>query len=65
MHPHIHRTRSLSLSAENSESLYHMPPLGMLRKCLCGDDDNLAWKRPVSSETCRRLCTIVGYDCSY
>ena len=65
MHPHIHCIRSLSLSAENSESLYHRPPLGMLRKCICGDDDHLAWKHPVSSETCRRLCTIVGYNCSY
>ena len=28
MHPHVHCTRSLSPSAENSESLYHRSPLG-------------------------------------
>ena len=27
MHPHIHCIRSLSLSVENSESLYHRMPL--------------------------------------
>ena len=62
MHPHVHCTRSLSLSAENSESIYHRLPLGMSRKCMCGGDDHLAWKRLVFSETCMRLCTIAGYD---
>ena len=54
-----------SLSAESSESLYHRPPLGMSRKCMCGGNDHLAWKHLVSSETCRRLCTTEGYDRSY
>ena len=65
MHPHIHCILSLFLSAESSESLYHRPPLGMSRKCMCGVDDHLAWKSPVSSEMCRRLCTTGGYDRSY
>ena len=55
MHPHIHYTLSLSLSAESSERLYPRLPPGMLRKCMCGGDDHLAWKRLVSSETCRRV----------
>ena len=62
MHPHIHYTLSLFLSAESRESLHHRPPPGMSRKCMCGGDDHLAWKRPVSSETCRRLCTTGGYN---
>ena len=65
MHPHVPCTLSLSLSAENSESLYHRSPLGMLRKCICGDDDHLTWKRPVFLEMCRSLCTTGGYDRSY
>ncbi|KAL6350772.1 hypothetical protein AAG906_031358 [Vitis piasezkii] len=28
--------------------------------CMCGDDDHLAWKRPVFSEGCRGLRTIGG-----
>ena len=28
MHPHVYYTCGLSLSVENSESLYHRPPLG-------------------------------------
>ena len=60
MHPHIHYTLSLFLSAESRESLHHRPLPGMSRKCMCGGDDHLAWKRPVSSETCRRLCTTGG-----
>ena len=62
MHPHVHGTLSLSLSAENSESLYHRPPPGMSRKCMCGGDDDLAWKCPIFLETCRRLCITRGYD---
>ena len=62
MHPHIHCTLSLFLSVESSESLYHRLPPGMSRKCMCGVDDHVAWKRPVSSETCRRLFTIGGYN---
>ena len=46
MHPHIHCTLSLFLSVESSESLYHRLPPGMSRKCICGVDDHLAWKRP-------------------
>ena len=60
MHPYIHCTLSLSLSAESSKSLYHRPPPVMSRKCMCGGDDHLAWKHLVSLETCRRLCTIGG-----
>ena len=52
MHLHIHCTLSLILSVESSESLYHRLPPGMSRKGMCGVDDHLAWKRPVSSETC-------------
>ena len=62
MHPHIHCTLSLILSAESSESIYHRLPLGMSRNCMCGFDDHFAWKRPFSSKTCRRLCTIGGYN---
>ena len=62
MHPHIHCTLSLILSIESSESLYHKLPHGMSRKCMCGVDDHLAKKRPVFSETCRRLCTTRGYN---
>ena len=62
MHPYIHCTLSFLLSVESSESLYHRPPLGMLRKCICGGDDHLAWKHSISSETCRRLCTNEGYN---
>ena len=62
MHPYIHCTLSLILSAESSENLYHRLPLRMSRKCMCGVDDHLAWKHPVSSETCRRLCTTGGYN---
>ncbi|RVX12633.1 hypothetical protein CK203_011531 [Vitis vinifera] len=29
---------------------------------MCGGDDHLAWKRPVSSEACRGLRTAGGYD---
>ncbi|RVW84834.1 hypothetical protein CK203_048607 [Vitis vinifera] len=28
---------------------------------MCGGDDHLAWKRPVSSEACRGLRTAGGY----
>ena len=62
MHPHIHCTLSLSLSVENSESLYHRSPLGISRKCMCGGDDYLAWKYPIFLETCKRLCTTGRYD---
>ena len=62
MHPHIHYTLSLFLSVESGESLYHRLPPGMSRKCMCGVDDHLAWKRPVSLEMCRRLRTTGGYD---
>ena len=33
MHPHIHYTLSLFLSAESRESLHHRPPPRMSRKC--------------------------------
>ena len=46
MHPHIRYTLSLFLSVESSESLYHRLPPRMLRKCMCGGDDHLAWKHP-------------------
>ena len=49
MHPHIHYTLSLFLSAESRESLLHRPPPRMSRKCMCGVDDHLAWKHPVTS----------------
>ena len=39
----------LFLSAESRESFHLRPPPGMSRKCMCGDDDHLAWKHPVSS----------------
>ena len=65
MHPHIHCALSLFMSTESSESLYHRLPLEMARKCMCGGDDHLAWKRLVFPETCKRLCTIGGYDRSY
>ena len=32
---------------------------------MCGGDDHLAWKRPVSSEACRGLRTVGGYDRFY
>ena len=62
MHPHKHCTLSLFLSVESGESLYHRLPPRMLRKCMCGGDDHLAWKRPITLEACRRLCTPGGYD---
>ena len=65
MHPHIHCTLSLILSAESSKSLYHRLPSGMSRKCMCGVDDHLVWKRPIYSEMCRRLCITIGYNRSY
>ena len=45
MHPHIHCILNLILSAKSSESLYHRLPLGKSRKCMCGVDDHLTWKR--------------------
>ena len=39
--------------------------LRMSRKCMGGGDDHLAWKHPVSSEVCKRLRTVGGYDRSY
>ena len=60
MHPYIHYTLSLFLSAESRESLHHRPPPGMSRKCMCGVDDHLAWKRPVSSKTCRGCVPLEG-----
>ena len=62
---HTHYTLSLFLSAESRESLHHRPPPGMSRKCMYGGDDHLAWKRPVTSKTCRMLRTTGGYDRSY
>ena len=62
MHPHIHCTLSLILSAESSESLYLRLLPKMSRKCMCGVDDHLAWNRLVYSKTCRRLCTTGGYN---
>ena len=65
MHPHNHHTPRLQPSAESSESLYHRPLLGMSRKCMCGGDDHLTWKRLVSFEACRIMCTVGRYDYSY
>ena len=62
MHPHIHYTLNLPMSGKSSESLYHRPPPRMSNKFMCGGDDHLTWKHPVFLETCRRLCTIGGYD---
>ena len=62
IHPHIHYTLSLILSAESSESIYHGLSPGMSRKCMCGVDDHLAWKHLISLETCTRLCTTGGYN---
>ena len=62
---HTHYTLSLFMSAESRESLHHMSPPRMSRKCMCGGDDHLAWKRLVTSKTCRRLRTTGGYDRSY
>ncbi|WJZ89509.1 hypothetical protein VitviT2T_008726 [Vitis vinifera] len=36
-------------------------PPGMSRQCMCGGDDHLAWKRLVSSETCRGLRIDGGF----
>ena len=55
MHPHIHCTLSLFLSVESSESIYHRLTSRMLRKCMCGGDDHLAWKRPVTPPTWHRV----------
>ncbi|RVW67563.1 hypothetical protein CK203_062341 [Vitis vinifera] len=35
-------------------------PPGNARKCMCGGDDHLAWKHPVSLEACRGLRTAGG-----
>ena len=32
---------------------------------MCGGDDHLAWKHPISLEACRGLCTTGGYDRFY
>ena len=37
-------------------------PLGNARKCMCGGDDHLAWKHPISLEACRGLRTAGGYN---
>ena len=34
----------------------------MSRQCMCGGDDHLAWKRLVSSEACRELRIVGGYN---
>ncbi|KAL6325530.1 hypothetical protein AAG906_023375 [Vitis piasezkii] len=41
----------------NFEDLYS-PELDFRIFCMCGGDDHLAWKRPVSLEACRGLRTI-------
>ena len=46
MHPHIHYTLSLFLSAESRESLHPRLPPGMSRKCMCGVDDTLHGSAP-------------------
>ena len=56
---HVHCTLS---TVKSSESFYHRLPPRISRKCMCGGDDHLAWKRLVYSKTCRSLCTIRGYD---
>ena len=32
---------------------------------MCGGDDHLTWKHPISLEACRGLCTTRGYDRFY
>ncbi|RVW77160.1 hypothetical protein CK203_054284 [Vitis vinifera] len=51
---------SLSLSVERWESLHHKETPRDARKCMCGGDDHLAWKHPVSLEACRGLRTTGG-----
>ena len=46
MHPHIHYTLSLFLSAESREILHHRPPPGMSRKCMCGGMTTLHGSAP-------------------
>ncbi|RVW83075.1 hypothetical protein CK203_040749 [Vitis vinifera] len=36
-------------------------PPGNARKCMCGGNDHLAWKHPVSLEACRGLRTVGGF----
>ncbi|RVW22347.1 hypothetical protein CK203_108743 [Vitis vinifera] len=48
------------LSVERWESLHLKKPPGNARKCMCGGDDHLAWKHPVSLEACRGLRTAGG-----
>ncbi|RVW89701.1 hypothetical protein CK203_047279 [Vitis vinifera] len=42
------------------ESLHVRKSPGKARKCMCGGDDHLAWKLPVSLEVCRGLRTAGG-----
>ena len=56
----VHFSRPLSV--ESFERFHHRKPPRMSRQCICGGDDHLAWKRLVSSEACRGLRTVRGYD---
>ena len=40
-------------------------PLRKVRKCMCRGDDHLEWKHLISSEACRGLRIIEGYDHFY
>ncbi|RVW73218.1 Gag-Pol polyprotein [Vitis vinifera] len=52
----------LSLSVERWRAFTIKKPPGNARKCMCGGDDHLAWKHPVSLEACRGLRTVGGID---
>ncbi|RVW44128.1 hypothetical protein CK203_108466 [Vitis vinifera] len=52
-------TLSLALLRDGRAFTIRKPP-GNARKCMCGGDDHLAWKHPVSLEACRGLRTAGG-----
>ncbi|RVW99136.1 hypothetical protein CK203_018963 [Vitis vinifera] len=52
----------LSLSVERWESLYIKKPPGNVRKCMCGGDDHLAWKHPVSLRRAEGCVPPVSLD---
>ena len=45
----------LPLSDENYDIFHHKKPPRMLRQCMCGGDDHLAWKCPVYSGGVQRV----------
>ena len=63
MHPHIHYTLSFLLIVVRAFTIGNS--IRMSRQCMCRGDDHLAWKHPIFSEACKRLCIIGGYDRSY